>query len=1330
MVRAKMPQPEHGIVQVLDDGAQAVGLGFVVGRRQVITCAHVVNSALGRDQREVAAPPDRPVWLRFPFSGEEVVRIARIAVWSPHPAEMFELADVCGLVLSEPMPEPALPLTFADEGSSPATVQMWGPSPLRETGGHVTGELQGAVDAVRLQVDQQIGGAFVARAGFSGGPVWNRATGQVVGMLQAVGREDVYVIRPDVLLQAWPDVLFRPPPSPYVGLRAFGANDRGVFFGREEFVGTLVADAARIPLIVVMGPSGSGKSSTIDAGLVPRLTATGRTAAVRMRPGRMPARALAWALWPSEDPDAGVARLRAHGLRHCVRQFLRQAGFDRCVIVVDQGEELITRATEDGFLDLLDEMIHGESDHAGPPDIVVAMTIRADYFGQLIVAHERVGDYVREHARTLRQMSEPELRAAISQPLLSTPAPRIGIRESLVDQLCADFRGRPGELPLLQFALTRVWEAQRDRELTLESYQRIGGTAALAQYADERVALLSEIELAAARRILTSLILPGTEDVGRPVARSELRDGDWPIVERLEQDRLVVTKRSGREDAQQTVEVAHEALLRGWHRLREWLHDDREFREWRLGTASLQNTWLDNGKDRSLLLRGPVLARAEAMVSSHPEDTHGVRPFVEESRAAEDAEERHRRDLTARAEALHLSARAELADVTSHLGREEALLLDICSLRRFPTVEANRALHRRASGSTILLSRFQAVDDDHLGCLAFHPHADVLAAASGDSTVRVWDLATGRELHRLTKAVFTKVTAVAFDVAGTRLAIGYQYLDTEVWDLATGRQLNQLAYEGSVEGLAFHPDGTRLATGGDRITRVWDLSKHEGTVVQRIEHRANSVAFDPEGSLLATAGFDHSARVWDLATGTELTRLDHEKTVTVVTFSSEGKRLATACADMHGRPDTVARVWNLDTGQVSRQLAFDASYGSYDVAFHLDSDVVATRGTDRTARVWALDTGEELHRLIHDSPAYAVAFDPDGRHVVTGTADGAILLWDLNTHLETFTAPADDDRWFDDAALHPDGTRMAAACHDSALVWDLSTGEELHRLHSREVHSVAFDPTGPRLAIGTRAASVLDLETGQELHRFSHRSIVNGVAFHPDGTLLASCSSDGTARLWDLETGQESVRLPHFAGAGDEDTRDDGPSVTVYALDFDQDGGRIATASSDNSARVWQLPAGRVIHHLAHPRIVQDVAFHPSGALLATACEDGIVRVWDMTTGTEVRRFTTDVALYAVAFDPLGARLAAGSHGMTHVWEMKNGDETHRLYSAGFLRRVAFDASGVRLATADKTVHIWDLRTEALIEQARARLTRNLNPDEWHRYLPGQAYQKFREDLP
>jgi WD40 repeat protein len=189
-------------------------------------------------------------------------------------------------------------------------------------------------------------------------------------------------------------------------------------------------------------------------------------------------------------------------------------------------------------------------------------------------------------------------------------------------------------------------------------------------------------------------------------------------------------------------------------------------------------------------------------------------------------------------------------------------------------------------------------------------------------------------------------------------------------------------------------------------------------------------------------------------------------------------------------------------------------------------------------------------------------------------------------------------------------------------------------------------------------------------------------------------------------------------------------AATVSAVCFDATGARLATAC-ERSARVWQLvPGSRATHHLHHPGQVHDVAFHPQSSWLATACEDGVARVWDLETSAEVYAFAADELLRSVALDPSGRRIAAGGYGTTYVWDVRSGEEIRRLYSTGFVRAVVFDRSGTRLITADKAVHVWDLRTEVLIEQARMRLTRNLTPEEWQRYLPDEPYEKFRDDLP
>jgi WD40 repeat protein len=1367
-IRWLMVQPESSIAQVLRDG-RAVGLAFVVGSKELLTCAHVVNVALGRDIRDARRPPPEVrLVVQFPLVGKDrdaPIRRVAVDMWFPT-EEAFERRDVAGLVITaDGIPAGASSLNLVSaEDVVDRRVQMWGPSSDRPTGGHVVGELMGMVEPGRLQVDQYIRGVFRAQPGFSGGPVWQRAAGQVVGMLSAAASgdaTDAYVIDSDLLVEAWPRVLYRLPACPYRGLRAFTDSDAHLFFGRAAFIDRLLAAVDGNRIFAIIGSSGAGKSSVLQAGLIPRLVSSPGTLVVRMQPGPRPIDELAIEISAANimvegasfrQPESWSHELRTSGITACADRLAALARVERVAFVVDQFERILTRCPNEAerlaFLDLLaDHASAGDSRH------IIVAGIRDDYFGPILVQNDRLSGYLKDRFLVLSVMSRDELVEAIQEPARAAdPAHPVIFDPGLVDQIVDDFRGRPAELPLLQFVLTLLWERQRDRTLTLASYRQAGGVAsALTVYADDRIDSLSLSEQLSARRILTRLVVPDSRDVGRAAVRSELREMDWPVVALLESARLVSVRRDS--DGAESVEIAHEALLRGWRRLRAWLDEDREVLMWADAVRSARLTWEAESRHPSLLLRGPVLARAEQMLYTFPEDADHLRFFIEASRGQEDQDEQQRQTLLHRSEALRLAVQSELACVSVAGGYSIGLALGIESMARLPTFEGDNAIRRALAKAAIPGARLT-----HRGSVTvaiFSPDGGRVATASADGACAVWDAVSGAELVRLGHG--SSVTAVVFSPDGGRVATASTDNTCGVWDGASGAELARLGHRNSVNAVQFSPDGTRIATASDDGTcALWDAVS--GTELARLCHERSVLAliFSPDGSRVATASADGTGRVWDPESGVELVRFTHDGWVNAVAFSPDGMRVATAS------DDGTCALWDAVSGAELARLSHGSSSVNA-VAFAPDGARVATGGADSTGRVWDVATGTELARLTHERWVLTVAFSSAGTKIITSADhDTSAHLWDAVSGAELKRLGHGGS--VNAVVFSPDGGRVATASADSTCgVWDAMSGAELKRLgHGGSVNAVAFSLDGTRVATGSadNTGRVWDPESGVELVRFTHDGWVNAVAFSPDGMRVATASDDGTCALWDAVSGAELARLHHgrwvtavmFSPDGMRvaTASDDGTCAlwdvmngaelarlthrnSVNAVAFCSDSGQVATASADGTCGVWDAVTGAALVRLSHGNSVNAVAFSPDGTRIATAAVDNTGRVWDVGTGLELIRFTHDSSVNAVAFSPDGTRIATASVDNTaRVWEAATGRELARLTHDDWVNGISFAADGRSLATssADWTARIWPLRPEDLIAQARRRLTRNLTGIEWRRYLLDEKYHKLREDLP
>ncbi|MHC0433560.1 nSTAND1 domain-containing NTPase [Streptomyces sp. O3] len=649
---------DAAVLRIRTAQGEPVGLAFLVTTELALTCAHVVSAALGTPEDAVPATSarlhvDLPLLPASGPGGQGVT--ASVEHWVP--AQSSGTGDVAVLRLSASLPG-GRPIRLAE------AQDVWG-HPARAFGfptGRAGGVWHSGVLRARqangwVQADLAENGYRVSR-GFSGSPVWDEKLVGVVGMV-AVAEVDEppvsYLIPTDGLLEAWPELRgLALPPSPFRGLSAFREADAPVFHGRRTETDELVGMLPGAQWTTVVGPSGAGKSSLAMAGVLPRLREAG-TSAVVMRPGSgsSPLSALAAALLPLLEPETSatqrleripalVGRLAAdNGLADVVPPLLDRHRSRQLLIVVDQFEELLALAP--AAVDELAGVLFGDT---LPGTVRVLTTLRADFL-EAALAHPRLGRALSRQVYALGPMGPEGLRDIITVPVDDVPG--VSYEPHLVDRILADIGSDAGALALLGFTLDLLWQRQSGGLLTHQAYEELGGvTGALGDHADQVwTEYVPAADEAAARRLFTQLIrvpIGAAAATLRTVPCSELGADEWRVAQRLAATRLLVTGRSA--EGVETVELAHEALISGWGKLRGWAEEDRSFLAWRETLRHDMDRWERGERATELLPTDLALAGAQRWLRERGTDlSEAERDYLERGR-------RHRRSRTRRRRAF------------------------------------------------------------------------------------------------------------------------------------------------------------------------------------------------------------------------------------------------------------------------------------------------------------------------------------------------------------------------------------------------------------------------------------------------------------------------------------------------------------------------------------------------------------------------------------------------------------------------------------------------------------------------------------------------------
>ncbi len=560
------------------------------------------------------------------------------------------------------------------------------------------------------------------------------------------------------------------------------------------------------------------------------------------------------------------------------------------------------------------------------PAFTLVLTLRADFYGYAL-SYRPFSDALQGAVQNLGPMSREELRSAIEEPAAKM---QVRLEKGLPEKLINAMKGQPGHLPLLEFALTQLWSKHQSGLLTDQAYSEIGGvSSALANHAEAVYAQLNEADRQRAQRVFMQLVHPGegTETTRRLARSDEVNLENWDLVTHLASNRLVVTNRN-QSTGEETVEIVHEALIRSWGRLEQWMRVDGEFRRWQEQLRATIRQWQSSERDEGALLRGKPLADAEYWYSKRlVELSDGERCFIQLSLELRDRQlkiQKRRRQLTIWGLSTGLLFAFSLAGVAGWQW-QKARISEINSLR--------------SSAQTFLTSN---QDFDAL-----------ITSIRGANRIQK---TFGVNTHTRIQLVETLLQAVNF-----------------------AREYNRLENHGdNVNDLVFSPDGNIIATASrDKTVKLWSKEGKEIKTLQGHQEEVNSVSFSPDGNIIASGSKDKTVKLWNKDGQEIYTLKGHQGAVNRIKFSPDGNIIATASWD-----ETV-KLWDRDGKNIT--TLYGHKHGVFGVSFSPDGNTIATASGDETVKLWSKE-GKELQTLYgHKGGVNSVIFSPDGNTIATAT---------------------------------------------------------------------------------------------------------------------------------------------------------------------------------------------------------------------------------------------------------------------------------------------------------------------------------------------------------
>lgn len=1066
--------------------------------------------------------------------------------------------------------------------------------------------------------------------------------------------------------------------NPYKGLRAFSSADALDFFGREKLVNKLVRRLEVERFLAVIGPSGSGKSSAVKAGLIPAIwrgdiIGSDSWYVVDMLPGKHPLDQLEVALTrvaadQSTNMNTHLTR-DDRGLLRCADLILPDDGSE-LVVVVDQFEEVFTLVEDEQqrqhFLDLI-----RTATTEARSRVRVVLTLRADFYDRPL-RYPAFGALLRANMETILPLSAQELEQAIVQP-----AKRVGIvfEPGLVATMVGEMNYQAGALPLLQYALTELFDRREGRQIRHETYNDIGGAVgALARRAEQTYSEMNDAGQAATRQMFLRLVTlgEGVEDTRRRTPRAELLviadDTDLmeEIIDVFAGYRLLSLDNDPQTRAP-TVEVAHEAILREWERLRTWLDESRADIRLENVLSAATDDWLNNQRDESYLLRGARLEQFSSWidatdVSLTPEE----REFVSVSR------QHHEREITLEEQ------------------REATKVAQDVRLRR------------------LLIILVGVLGVLFMGAVAF----SFFALDREQRTSNALATAEYAEARNLELALINSARAAfAEEDLDTALALAIE---------ANAADEPQPAAQAILADAAYTP-GTKLVF--ETQTSSWNI---------RINPDHNL--------LLSIPSFDYEKALWNLENGELIQRYDAERDdvlpVSSGDINPDGQTVA------YGSVVGDITIYDAYTGEPVSYLQADLSDSVVDMQYLPDGERLlasyVTIQADGTCTgdllLWDVTTGDIIHDFDGRSQCQAyITLTDDGQTAIVGgslnstvyPADpGLITFWDLETGTEIKTLGLEGEGHAGvvvSTAITPDGSRLASLGQGFELIfWDLETDEIITRIEEASGNFtntfITISPDGQTLSINR---NLLDEQIiFYDMNTYSKKGSFNAgfraatrTVFLPDSRYIIVSGDDGPIRMIDLQYGPEVARVQlNFPEAMHEwplrfTTREHGGSFAIHTTT------RAMWMAEDMVVpihhAIFDLRSGELLSHF----VWDDVADATSTAIInteqaVTALTDGTLIIWDIETGEEIRRMDGPAPQLQVAhFNNQLVLLPAiddrGPGTLVYVMDLESGSYvTFGQENLSIIDwQLSADGTVMVTSTRQGEITVWDAETGEILQQ-------------------------------